>query len=78
MPTTSTRVVLLLLIAAQLQAVCRADLRYGFYGKTCPGVEALVQKVVFDAFNKDDTVAAGLIRLYFHDCFVRVRCSAAG
>lgn len=63
---------LLLLLFAALQGVCMADLKLGFYEKTCPGAEAMVQRIVHDAFAKDFSVAPGIIRLHFHDCFVRV------
>ncbi|MQL85502.1 hypothetical protein Taro_018008 [Colocasia esculenta] len=64
---------LLLLVALLLQGAVTVvgALKAGFYDKTCPGAEAMVQKVVNDAFDKDYTVAPGLLRLFFHDCFVR-------
>ncbi|KAK1291488.1 Peroxidase 5 [Acorus calamus] len=46
-------------------------LKVGFYNKTCPNVESLVQQVVANAFANDSSVAPGLIRMHFHDCFVR-------
>ncbi|KAK1315911.1 Peroxidase 5 [Acorus calamus] len=46
-------------------------LKVGFYNKTCPNVESLVQQVVAKAFANDSSVAPGLIRMHFHDCFVR-------
>ncbi|TVU39049.1 hypothetical protein EJB05_12451, partial [Eragrostis curvula] len=45
----------------------------GYYRKSCPDMEAIVQKAVKKALDKDYTLAAGLIRLYFHDFAVRVR-----
>lgn len=47
-------------------------LTYGFYQKSCPGVEGIIHRKVKQWFDKDNTIAAGLLRLHFHDCVVRV------
>ncbi|KAK4485184.1 hypothetical protein RD792_007797, partial [Penstemon davidsonii] len=41
------------------------------YGKTCPSVDDVVAKVVKDAISKDKTIPAAILRLHFHDCFIR-------
>ncbi|PIA65700.1 hypothetical protein AQUCO_00100892v1 [Aquilegia coerulea] len=46
-------------------------LKTGFYSSTCPKAEAIVRSTVESHFNKDPTIAAGLLRLHFHDCFVQ-------
>ncbi|KAI3447023.1 hypothetical protein Pfo_003688 [Paulownia fortunei] len=46
-------------------------LSLNYYDKTCSDVESIVTKVVKDATSKDKTVPAALLRLHFHDCFIR-------
>jgi peroxidase len=63
-----------LLVATLLAALVsvRARLDVGFYNKTCPSAETIVQQTVAAAFGNNSGVAPALIRMHFHDCFVRV------
>ena len=49
-----------------------AQLRPDFYFRTCPGVFLIVGKVIVEELGSDPRIAASLLRLHFHDCFVNV------
>lgn len=48
-----------------------ADLQMGFYYKSCPKAEQIVQDYVNKHIPNAPSLAAALIRLHFHDCFLR-------
>jgi len=67
---------LLVALCTLMPAVTVADLQEGFYKSStnCSvDVEATVTSVVQQYVSADRGVGAGLIRLHFHDCFVKVR-----
>lgn len=43
-----------------------------FYDDSCPKVEEIVKSIVAKAVTKEPRMAASLLRLHFHDCFVKV------
>ncbi|XP_078428920.1 peroxidase 56-like [Wolffia australiana] len=53
------------------KATDAGKLRVEYYQKTCPEAESVVQKTVASFIAQDATIAAPLLRLHFHDCFVR-------
>ncbi|TKY70547.1 Peroxidase 10 [Spatholobus suberectus] len=55
--------------------VC-CQLYYNFYDTTCPNLTGIVRYNVWSAMAKDARIAASLLRLHFHDCFV-IGCDAS-
>lgn len=43
-----------------------------YYLMSCPFVEPVVKDIVNRALEDDPTLAAALIRMHFHDCFIQV------
>ncbi|URE26769.1 peroxidase [Musa troglodytarum] len=47
------------------------ELKKHFYKKLCPRAEAIVQELVWASVENNSALPAKLLRLFFHDCFVR-------
>ncbi|XP_044961716.1 peroxidase 1-like [Hordeum vulgare subsp. vulgare] len=48
-----------------------AQLEIGYYRKSCPDVEAIVREEMVKIISAAPSLAGPLLRLHFHDCFVR-------
>ncbi|XP_059309790.1 lignin-forming anionic peroxidase-like [Lycium ferocissimum] len=64
-----TAICILLLLSIFMH--CEAQLTPTFYKKTCPNALSTICKVVNQAVSRERRMAASLIRLHFHDCFVQ-------
>ncbi|KAK4781674.1 hypothetical protein SAY86_015776 [Trapa natans] len=60
---------LLQIISAPLYSA--SALSTSYYDKSCPQLEKLVAYAVSKAIKNDNTVPAALLRMHFHDCFIR-------
>ncbi|KAK9706168.1 hypothetical protein RND81_07G108600 [Saponaria officinalis] len=49
----------------------KSQLKTGFYSRTCPRAEVIVKSVVQTHFKSNPTLAPALLRLHFHDCFIK-------
>ncbi|KAL2931535.1 Peroxidase 27 [Bienertia sinuspersici] len=47
-------------------------LMVGFYEASCPQDEAITKKVINEVIAIAPSLSGPLLRLFFHDCFVRV------
>uniref|UniRef100_A0A5B7A5E2 Peroxidase n=1 Tax=Davidia involucrata TaxID=16924 RepID=A0A5B7A5E2_DAVIN len=66
-----TPIVFFLWLAMATTLALGQGTRVGFYSKSCPRAESIVQSTVRTHFQSDATVAPGLLRMHFHDCFVQ-------
>ncbi|KAI8017402.1 Peroxidase 72 [Camellia lanceoleosa] len=66
--TMSFLIVVTILVFAPL---CFAHLYPQFYDQSCPKAKEIVYSVVAQAVAKEARMAASLLRLQFHDCFVK-------
>ncbi|XP_047169125.1 lignin-forming anionic peroxidase-like [Vigna umbellata] len=54
-----------------LATISDAQLSSKFYDSTCPNALSTIRTVIRTAVSKERRMAASLIRLHFHDCFVQ-------
>ncbi|KAJ8466123.1 hypothetical protein OPV22_028675 [Ensete ventricosum] len=67
---------LVLLASALTLGACTAGcpstgLKLNFYGSSCPNAEQIVRTIIYKEVEKNPILSAKLLRMFFHDCFVR-------
>lgn len=64
--------VVLFALATTLPSLVQSQsTRVGFYSSSCPRAEAIVKQTVQKHFTSTPSIAPGLLRMHFHDCFVQ-------
>lgn len=66
------KLVLLVISVFCILGLASAQLKLGFYNAKCPKAESIIQGIVKQRFDRDKSITAALLRMHFHDCFVRV------
>ncbi|KVI09459.1 heme peroxidase [Cynara cardunculus var. scolymus] len=59
-----------LITISMLCLLANSQLTTNFYSKSCPNLLTVVRKQVMNAIKTETRMAASLLRLHFHDCFV--------
>ncbi|BBN69797.1 Peroxidase superfamily protein [Prunus dulcis] len=62
-----TLICLLLTMASQ----SKASFNSNYYHQTCPQAEKIILQTVYNASMHDPKVPARILRMFFHDCFIR-------
>ncbi|XP_023898669.2 peroxidase 10-like [Quercus suber] len=61
---------LMLFLSPLILPLVSSQLNYNFYDYSCPRLSMMVSYGVWSALKNDTRIAASLLRLHFHDCFV--------
>ncbi|KAL1342560.1 peroxidase 66 [Arachis duranensis] len=52
-------------------SLSKAELQADYYDQTCPQLEKIIADTVLNASKHDPKVPARILRMFFHDCFIR-------
>jgi peroxidase len=64
---------LAVVILSVIAGAANAQLSPNFYSTSCPGLAGIVRSGMASAVQTEKRMAASIVRLFFHDCFVNVR-----
>lgn len=69
---SSNQFLLLVCLAALVAVGICQDLRKNFYRRSCPQAEEIIKNATWKHVASNSELPAKLLRMHFHDCFVRV------
>lgn len=72
MKPLNTMVVVAITVLIGMFGSSEAQLQMNFYAKSCPNAEKIISDYIQKHIHNGPSLAAPLIRMHFHDCFVRV------
>lgn len=64
--------IVLLIVMTSMTFVASAELTSDYYDQSCPSLFSIIEQQVQTAVANEARMAASLVRLHFHDCFVQV------
>ncbi|KAI3497975.1 hypothetical protein L1887_33641 [Cichorium endivia] len=67
----SATIFFLLFLSITNNTPCKAQLSSNFYNATCPNALGTIRTTIRTAISRERRMAASLLRLHFHDCFVQ-------
>lgn len=73
-PLLAKNIIQIIFLLFTIFSLSKAELHAHYYDQTCPQLEKIVSETVLEASNHDPKVPARILRMFFHDCFIRV-CS---
>ncbi|XWS69415.1 hypothetical protein CRYUN_Cryun04dG0177000 [Craigia yunnanensis] len=71
MLTAAVRAAVVVMLLLLICSACQAHLSSTFYANTCPNALSTIRTSIRSAIARERRMAASLIRLHFHDCFVQ-------
>ncbi|KAJ0963926.1 hypothetical protein J5N97_029048 [Dioscorea zingiberensis] len=69
-PLNHLHILLIFLFILLRSPPMHCQLDYSFYNLSCPGLTRVVRNGVWAAMRNETRIAASLLRMHFHDCFV--------
>ncbi|XVE91905.1 hypothetical protein REPUB_Repub01dG0051600 [Reevesia pubescens] len=71
MSFVASRAAVVVMVLVFMCSACQAQLSSTFYANTCPNAVTTIRTAIRTAIARERRMAASLIRLHFHDCFVQ-------
>ncbi|XP_076945676.1 lignin-forming anionic peroxidase-like [Bidens hawaiensis] len=70
-PIIIKAVFFILVLSITCNTPCEAQLSSTFYDTSCPNALRTIQTAIRTAISRERRMAASILRLHFHDCFVQ-------